>query len=271
MSWPYEQPNWWAILCPSPKASTAGAQSCPQQCESNQQEHSPTPSDLFKRLDTSEKWKYELTAERSHVMQSMLFCFFICSCLKGHMIAAFSVIWFDITLQKFLFCVFAGLVISKMLFGSECFITRCARNIFFTVDIPVMLCECFLGLELFATDITNKVRSHVNFGFFRYFDPLQARVCFRLTLKLCLETFTFLMTGATQASCRNKWLSVLLWDLKGLRGKRIAQNMGTKIGLIKLIYFVIFCAGCRGWHLHEFKSWVPSTIDSESLNSAWKS
>ena len=52
------------------------------------------------------------------------------------------------------------------------------------------------------------------------------------------------MTGATQASCRNKWLSVLLWDLKGLRGKRIAQNMGTKIGLIKLIYFVIFCAGC---------------------------
>ena len=74
------------------------------------------------------------------------------------MIAAFSVIWFDITLQKFLFCVFAGL--SKMLFGSECFITRCARNIFFTVDIPVMLCECFLGLELFATDITNKVRSH---------------------------------------------------------------------------------------------------------------
>ena len=53
------------------------------------------------------------------------------------------------------------------------------------------------------------------------------------------------MTGATQASCRNKWLSVLLWDLKGLRGKRIAQNMGTKIGLIKLIYFVIFCAGCQ--------------------------
>ena len=90
----------------------------------------------------------------------------------------------------------------------------------------------------------------VNFGFFRYFDPLQARVCFRLTLKLCLETFTFLMTGATQASCRNKWLSVLLWDLKGLRGKRIAQNMGTKIGLIKLIYFVIFCAG---WGV----AWTP--------------
>ena len=88
----------------------------------------------------------------------------------------------------------------------------------------------------------------VNFGFFRYFDPLQARVCFRLTLKLCLETFTFLMTGATQASCRNKWLSVLLWDLKGLRGKRIAQNMGTKIGLIKLIYFVIFCAGWNEAH-----------------------
>ena len=27
--------------------------------------------------------------------------------------------------------------------------------------------------------------------------PIQANVCLRLTLKLCLETFTFLMTGAT--------------------------------------------------------------------------
>ena len=26
----------------------------------------------------------------------------------------------------------------------------------------------------------------------------------------------------------------------------IAQNMGTKIGLIEHIYFVIFCAGCEG-------------------------
>ena len=46
-----------------------------------------------------------------------------------------------------------------------------------------------------------------------------------------------------QASWKNKWLGFLLWDLKGLKGKIVAQNMGTKIGLIKLIYFVIFCAG----------------------------
>ena len=49
-----------------------------------------------------------------------------------------------------------------------------------------------------------------------------------------------------QASWKNKWLGFLLWDLKGLKGKIVAQNMGTKIGLIKLIYFVIFCAGWRG-------------------------
>ena len=35
-----------------------------------------------------------------------------------------------------------------------------------------------------------------------------------------------------------------LENLKGLKGKRIAQNMGTKIGLIQHIYYVIFCAGC---------------------------
>ena len=34
-----------------------------------------------------------------------------------------------------------------------------------------------------------------------------------------------------------------LENLKGLKGKRIAQNMGTKIGLIQHIYYVIFCAG----------------------------
>ena len=60
----------------------------------------------------------------------------------------------------FLFCVFAELVISKMLFCSECFVTQWARNIFFNVDIPVILSECFLGLELFATHITNKITNH---------------------------------------------------------------------------------------------------------------
>ena len=29
-----------------------------------------------------------------------------------------------------------------------------------------------------------------------------------------------------------------------MKGKRIAPNMGTKIGLIEHIYYVIFCAGC---------------------------
>ena len=47
-----------------------------------------------------------------------------------------------------------------MLFHSECFVTQWARNIFFNVDIPVMLSECFLGLELFATHITNKITNH---------------------------------------------------------------------------------------------------------------
>ena len=66
----------------------------------------------------------------------------------------------NVTLQRFLFCVFAELVISKMLFHSECFVTQWARNIFFNVDIPVILSECFLGLELFATHITNKITNH---------------------------------------------------------------------------------------------------------------
>ena len=76
------------------------------------------------------------------------------------MIAVFSVIRFDVTLQRFLFCVLAELVISKMLFCSECFFTQWARNIFFNVDIPVVLSECFLGLELFSTHITNKITNH---------------------------------------------------------------------------------------------------------------
>ena len=83
-----------------------------------------------------------------------------------------------------------------MLFRSECFVTQGARNIIFNVDIPVILSECFLGLELLATHITKKIII-VIFCVFNYFDPIQASVCIRLTIKLCLETFTFLMTGAT--------------------------------------------------------------------------
>ena len=59
----------------------------------------------------------------------------------------------------------------------------------------------------------------------------------------------------SQASYRNKWLSVLLWDLGGLKGKIIAQNMGTKISLIKHIYFVIFCTGCRAATSVTFVTW----------------
>ena len=47
---------------PPPKPAT-GSQSGAEQSESIQQKHSPT--DLFKRLDTSEKWKCEHTVERS--------------------------------------------------------------------------------------------------------------------------------------------------------------------------------------------------------------
>ena len=90
---------------------------------------------IFLRGSTH-NWKCENTAERSHINA------------------------INVTLQRFLFCVFAELVISKMLFHSECFVTQWARNIFFNVDIPVMLSECFLGLELFATHITNKITNH---------------------------------------------------------------------------------------------------------------
>ena len=47
-----------------------------------------------------------------------------------------------------------------MLFRSECFVTQGARNIIFNVDIPVILSECFLGLELLATHITKKITNH---------------------------------------------------------------------------------------------------------------
>ena len=52
-----------------------------------------------------------------------------------------------------------------MLFRSECFVTQGARNIIFNVDIPVILSECFLGLELLATHIRKKITNH-------YFDIL---------------------------------------------------------------------------------------------------
>ena len=72
----------------------------------------------------------------------------------------FGIIAAFVTLQRFLFFVFAELVVSKMLFSFKCFVTQWARNIFFNVDIPVILSECFLGLELFATHITNKITNH---------------------------------------------------------------------------------------------------------------
>ena len=68
-------------------------------------------------------------------------------------------------------------------------------EIYFYLDILVMLGECFLGLELVATHITNHF---VHFGFFYFFFyHILVSVCPRLAIKLCLETFTFLMTGAT--------------------------------------------------------------------------
>ena len=41
-----------------------------------------------------------------------------------------------------------------------------------------------------------------------------------------------------------EWLTVLLWDLEGLKGKIIAPNMGKKNWLIDHIYCVFFCTGC---------------------------
>ena len=55
------------------------------------------------------------------------------------------------------------------------------------------------------------------------------------------------MLNASQASCRNEWLTVLLWDLGGLKGRRVAPNMGKKNWLIDHIYFVFFCTGCQGF------------------------
>ena len=74
-----------------------------------------------------------------------------------------------------------------------------------------------------------------------------------------------------QASWKNKWLGFRLWDLKGLKGKIVAQNMGTKIGLIKLIYFVIFCAGCmpqgRSKLPNMFRESLPDKICNRGI---WK-
>ena len=57
-----------------------------------------------------------------------------------------------------------------------------------------------------------------------------------------METF---LDGPPHSKClENAKNAAGLENLKGLKGKRIAQNMGTKIGLIQHIYYVIFCAGC---------------------------
>ena len=49
------------------------------------------------------------------------------------------------------------------------------------------------------------------------------------------------MLNASQASCRNEWLTVLLWDLLGLKGKIIAPNMGKKNGS-SITFIVSFSA-----------------------------
>ena len=60
-----------------------------------------------------------------------------------------------------------------------------------------------------------------------------------------------------------------LWSSGG--GRMIAQNMGTKIGLIEHIYFVIFCAGCKVaiQQLRKLGSALArhtGTDESESIN-----
>ncbi len=54
-----------------------------------------------------------------------------------------------------------NLCLARCLFRSECFVTQGARN----VDIPVILSECSLGLELLATHIRKKITNN-------YFDIL---------------------------------------------------------------------------------------------------
>ena len=55
-------------------------------------------------------------------MHSLFVCIQIAH--RRALIAAFLVIRYDATLQKFLFCVFVELVISNMPFRSECFVTQ---------------------------------------------------------------------------------------------------------------------------------------------------
>ena len=95
----------------------------------------------------------------------------------------------------------------------------------------------------------------VNFGF----DPTQVSVSLRLDSKAVKFSYFWWPEQLIkcQTSYRNLWLSVLLWDLGGLKGKIIAQNMGTKIGLTKHIYFVIFCAGWRLRRRRRPAAWFP--------------
>ena len=55
-----------------------------------------------------------------------------------------------------------------------------------------------------------------------------------------------------------EWLTVLLWDLEGLKGKIIAPNMGKKIGS-SITFIVSFSAQGAG------RPEVPEDIISEVL------
>ena len=96
------------------------------------------------------------------------------------MIAAFSVIRFDVTIQTILFCVFDELVISKMLFHFECFLTQWARNIIFNVPVMSLLGWVSVFWDLNSLPHIFQTKSQIiiaNFGSFSYFDPIQASVC----------------------------------------------------------------------------------------------
>ena len=75
----------------------------------------------------------------------------------------------------------------------------------------LLLCghPCYVGWVFFGTWIGchTYYKSFCAFWFLLFFYPILVSVCPRLAIKLCLETFTFLMTGATH------WMAGLLWKL----------------------------------------------------------
>ena len=156
----------------------------------------------------------------------------------------------------------------------------------------LLLCghPCYVGWVFFGTWIGchTYYKSFCAFWFLLFFYPILVSVCPRLAIKLCLETFTFLMTGATHWMAGlfkeiSGWVLLFLWmDLGPLRttlcarsslwssggGRMIAQNMGTKIGLIEHIYFVIFCAG---WDValwcYRWTSWISGWREVQQSSS----